>query len=411
MSNENFGGAAPAGQGAQPGGQGTPTGHGTGTAAYPQSPPPGPPQSPAPPPPGSNGGDWNPPGSTAPRPPMDPKKKKKLTLLAILGGVLVLLLAAGIATYSYLAKNVYGAEGVVEEYLGALKDGNAEKAVELLPAGDGLDTVLINNEVYQAAENRISEYRITGFDGANGGVVTADVTRAGSTAEHTIRVVKDGRQNLLFPKWKIEDDLMDWSVTLDIPENSYRPQEMTVNGVTVALPEFKDDGGLQTVDLAVLPGDYRIEPIAGSKFINYGENETVEVELDSPQQIISYWPKLSDDADEALKTEMTAWLDSCLASTKLVNPGCLNNVPDMQYPERYRNIKWSLASGPSIDPVAGTTALDETFGFLATDMKITLNCEVNRGGNGKWEPFEESDTFTEFAEAKIDGDKLELIFE
>ena len=397
MSNENSAAGVQGGAAAQ-GGAGTQAG--SGTAAYP-------------PPPGPGNGAWNPPpGPGAPKPPkqpMDPAKKKKLTLLAVLGGVLVLLLIAAIATYSYLARNVYGAEGVVDEYLAALKDGDAEKAVELLPAGEGLETVLLTNEVYQAAGNRISDYTITGFDGFNGGVVTADVTRAGSTEEHTIRVVKDGRQNLLFPKWKIEDDLMDWQVTLDIPENSYRPQELNVNGITVELPEFKDDNGLQTVDLAVLPGDYKIEPVAGSKFISY-EDETVAVELDSPQQFVSSWPKLNESADEAVKAELTTWLEGCLASTKLDNPGCLNDASNLDA-ERYRNIKWSLVSGPSIDPVAGTSALRETFGFLATDIEIVLNCEADRSGDGDWEPFEEKNTFSEFAEARIAGDKLELILE
>lgn len=387
MSNETFGAAAPT------------AGPGTGAGAPPQ----GPASPPAgPPPPGQQ---------FAPAPkPMDPKKKKKLTLLAILGGVLLLLIVAGSVTYSYLAKNVYGAERVVEEYLGALKDGNAEKALELLPAGEDLDTSLVTNEVYQATENRISDYAVVDFDGFNGGVVTADVTRAGSTAQETIRVVKDGRQNGIFPKWKIEDDLMDWSVSIIMSVTPFSPQEFTVNGVTVPAPEGSTEDGMWTAELAVLPGDYEIEPLTGNGFVSYGETETVEVEMGSPMQGFSFSPVLTEAADEAVKAELTAVLESCLASTKLDNPGCLNDA-DLNQPERYRNVSWSLVSGPSIDSVAGKSAYSDTFSFLATGIEIALNCEVDPGGKGEWEPYEEKNTFSEFAEAKINGDELELILD
>lgn len=343
--------------------------------------------------------------------PMDPKKKKKLRLLAILGGFLVLLIVAGSFTHSHLANNVYGPATAVEEYLDALKDGDAEKAFAMNPPRHTMDTSVITNEVYRAAENRVSGYKVRDTTGSKGPFeyVTVDVTRGSETTQERYRVEAVGEQGVFFSKWKLSDENRDyyWSVEFTARGAAAPPRGITVNGVQVTLPEWEEEAGSHSVMIPVLPGDFSFEPILGGELLQYGKPSTARMGMDRDFEFYDFSPTVTAAGDAAVEKEVKASLDACMASTSLRNLHCPNDA-FKDHPERYRNISWSPASEPAMEKLEGKPLNGETIFFGPIAVETVLHCEIDPQGDGNWKPHSESIAMKIYPEAAITADKVEL---
>ncbi|MCC9174021.1 hypothetical protein [Arthrobacter sp. zg-Y179] len=353
----------------------------------------------APPPPGGPGL----PGQASRQP--NPKRRKGLIIAgSVAAGLLVILGVGGFFGYKHLSETTYSPRVQAEEYLQALVDGNAEKALSMAPveSDDEVDTSLMTNEAFEAAENRLSGFEVTevAVDGDTA-TVTADIRQGEESESMTLELSKAGTEAVFFNKWKLDGPLDTWTVDYLVGGDV---TELTVNGVTVPVkPEGK---------LAVFPGDYTFKAPEGDKFIRYGDDITVSTGLITGEESgvtemsVLYFPLLTDAVRPEIEAQTAAHLDKCMQSTVLVTPGCPNKMEE-EDPNNVRNIKWSMPKAPTYDEIDGDPLAP--FRVVARDGEITLNAELKVGED--WEPVEAKGVLYEIpAIVTIQDGKLTMEF-
>src|SRR5690606_9917151 len=83
--------------------------------------------------------------------------------------VLVAALVVGVFIKNHLAATTYSAQARAEEYLSAVVDGDAGRALELwAPNVTSAERVLLASEIYAAADDRPTAYEITDVDEYDG---------------------------------------------------------------------------------------------------------------------------------------------------------------------------------------------------------------------------------------------------
>ncbi|AIY16396.1 hypothetical protein GUY44_20810 [Pimelobacter simplex] len=274
----------------------------------------------------------------AARIPMSPADRARARRALIGAGVVGGLGLVAVVGVSVVGATAFDPQQRAEDYLDAVVAGRADDALALAPAGTDATTVLLTDEVYAKAEDRITGYEITGVEtDGDTATVTVDLEGVPDGDDVTFRLRADGRRGVLFRDWEVDGGLAR-QVTVPLPESS---TTLRVNGVAVEAPS----GG--EVDLWALPGSYAFDPYGESAWLESGSGRTVVpaaetwgtyAEIDPPQPS----PALRDHVDTALGT----WLDGCLAATTLDPPDC----PQDGYGsgDRQRNVRWELTTAPTL---------------------------------------------------------------
>lgn len=272
------------------------------------------------------------------RKPLSAADRKRRKLIAAAAGLVVVLAIGGVVTANVIKAN-NGADKVVDEYLQALVDGDAEKAVHMsdpgVPSGE---RTLLTNKVYQAAAKRMDGFRILSTDIQDDtATVRAEVSQDGRKRTMSYTLVK-GDAKMLDDDWRLNSRLHS-SVMIAADSNV---EAFAVNGVTIATP--LESAGASRVTLPAFPGEYVVGIPASEKFITAKEISTV-VEVGPVASART--ARLEISPTEEFKTTVAAKIDAvlatCAASTTLDPAGC----PFDTYISRdVRSISWSIKEKP-----------------------------------------------------------------
>ncbi|MEV6584466.1 DUF4401 domain-containing protein [Kocuria rhizophila] len=282
-----------------------------------------------------------------PREPMDPAKKKRIRLIAIIVGAVLLLAVVAAVVFSVLGRTVFGPDKQAEQLLQSATNGKATAVTEAAdPNVSTSERALLTDEVYGAAENRISSYEIkdTRIDGDHA-TVNATVTQDGVTTPVDVPMVSDSR-NGLFKSWRVDESAgvpLYQSFSVEIPAGV---SELTVNGQKVAVDE---QGEAHSTQFTVLPGDYAVAVSSTSKYVTYGGEQVAEIRAGSAplssgmafQQ--SFTPALEQDVTK----QLNAQLDKCAKTAEFEPEGCPFEYSIYGDEKDYRNPVWSIEKYPT----------------------------------------------------------------
>lgn len=235
--------------------------------------------------------------------------------------VLVAALVVGVFIKNHLAATTYSAQARAEEYLSAVVDGDAGRALELwAPNVTSAERVLLASEIYAAADDRPTAYEITDVDEYDGVVdVAAQLTVDSKNYDVLMRLQKHGTQAVLFDDWRIEEGPGQTLVVGDVS------QVTRVNGVEVDLSGFADAEGATA--LPVLPGTYTFEaPTSDDRPFTYGDDIAVTVLPNAGgsegDDALTFVPTWTDDAQQQAIAVVQERIDLCMTSDKFQPSDC-----------------------------------------------------------------------------------------
>ena len=285
----------------------------------------------------------------------------------------MLTIAAAVVVIYFVNAKVYGPEHQVKNYFSALQEGDGERALGLLAAKvPDANAALLNGEALRASAADLELLEIGDPRDAGGNRMDLEVrySLGGSEATTTYRLERTGRNWLFFDGWSFVPSSLP---TRTVP--AANPQEATVNGVQVALPEDT------TTFTAFYPG--RVEVSYDSKYFAAPAESAV---ITSPQDTANL--VLATEATETLKKEVDAdvreFLAGCTsAQDRLAPPGC----PFFHYIDRVElPINWEITEYPAVDirsvsgnwvlaPLNGTVRLTTTQTDLFSGAKSALEID------------------------------------
>ena len=265
-------------------------------------------------------------------------RKRLLVSLAVIGAVAVLAVGSAITVNAVKP----GPDQPVKEYVQALVDGDARKAMEILdPDVPNEERTLLTNEILGAAENRIDGYSIISSKvSGESAQVRAELRQDGRKYEQTFTLTKN-QPELLNDHWKLEAfPLQHVTVSADAPVSA-----VSVNGVTVASGQNPATALGTNISLPAFPGSYSVGLPDSEKYLSAEEQQVVVSGGSLPQAPETV--RLTVTASDALVAEtsrqVTAALAACEKSTDLEPEGC----PFSWFAfGDVRNVKWSVTTDP-----------------------------------------------------------------
>jgi hypothetical protein len=328
--------------------------------------------------------------------PLTPEERARYKKLGIVAGTFAVLALAAWIAVAVVNSQLYSPEDQAEAYLDAVVEADLEEAQDLAPTEDDMaDDGLLTDEIYAAAENRVTGY-VLGDVEEDGDSVTIDVELEGpaSTTDTTITLVRDGKSAVLFDKWRVTEGGLARFVSITLPEAA---SEVTVNEVAAG----SVDG-----DVWLLPGDYVIDPFAGNPWVeSTGEPVTVAVD-ESYQFAESSGAVASESFRTEVQRQIDAYLAECMASTELEPENCPNSAYGGS---EVRNVKWTLDTPPTpdFDSFDGTFPADLSYGDSGT-ATVTYELDESYGfGPRDWQPqTEQSELYLSSVVVTEEGDDL-----
>lgn len=275
-----------------------------------------------------------------PRTPEQAARRRRL-LVGVIGGsaLLLVLVVAGAVTFATMSAS-HRPEATVRDYLGAVQAGEVERAMALdgTEVGDG--DVLLTDDAYAAAADRVDGFRVGGTaTGGEEAQVEAVVHRSdGSTHTQEFRLVRDGRDLLFFDRWVLRPvDLGTVSVQVAGPASA----EIAVDGAPVTRGA---DGSLS---LKAFPGSYEVALAAENDSYTATPTTAVVEGIDGSNAPTLLTATLTPSGTAAASAAVDAWVASCIASTDLMPTGCSFGLYDTES-GRYTlsGQKWTLESAP-----------------------------------------------------------------
>jgi hypothetical protein len=265
-------------------------------------------------------------------------KKRVLVALTAVGAVVVLVVGSLVAVNAVKA----GPDKPVGEYVQALVDGDAEKALAILdPDIPNEDRELLTNKVFGAAENRIEGFSVISSKvSGESAVVRVELRQGGRKYEQAFSLFKS-RPEFLDDHWKLGGSpLQRISISADAPVSA-----LSVNGVAVATGQGNTSAFGTNLSLPAFPGAYSVGLPESEKHLAAAEQEVL-VPIGAAGQAPET-ARLTVQASESLRTEttrqVTAALAGCEKSTELEPEGC----PFYTFAfGDVRNVKWSVDSEP-----------------------------------------------------------------
>ena len=319
----------------------------------------------------------------APRTPEQAARRRRL-LVGVIGGsaLLLVLVVAGAVTFATMSAS-HRPEATVQDYLGAVRAGEVERAMALdgTEASDG--DVLLTDEAYAAADDRVDGFRVgsvaTDDDDAQ---VEAVVHRSdGSTHAQQFTLVRDGRDLLFFDRWALQPvDLGTVAVQVAGPASA----EVAVDGTPVTR------GSDGSVELKAYPGSYEVAPATeNDSYTATSATAVVEgVETAAPPTLVT--TTLTPSGVTAANAAVDAWVAGCVASTDLRPEGCSFGLYDTES-GRYTltGQKWTLESAPQFtvgDWQDGGWTVSTTTPGSASFTAEGVDAAGNRGTYGSLAP-------------------------
>lgn len=345
-----------------------------------------------------------------PREPMDPAKKKRIRLVAIIVGALILLAVIAAVVFSVLGRTMFGPDKKAQELMDAVVGGDAQRVSELAdPNVTTQQRGLLSNDIYGAAENRISSYEITDTT-VNGDRATVDtkVTQDNVSTDVTMNLVADGRDGL-FKSWRLEnpDSLLYQQISVQVPAGV---ENISVNGNSVAVPNESDP---HSVSLTALPGDYDMSVDAPSKFVTFGDPQTAEVRADdrfmtdSVQFSAEHTPALVEEAARVANAK----LDECAASGSFDPEGCSFGFGTYDDNEDYRNPTWTITEYPEYEVYGSGDSLTlSTASPGEATLEYQYNSEWDDDEPADWEDRDTDTTLYGSGDLIVTGDTVEVDF-
>ncbi|MGG7464614.1 hypothetical protein [Plantibacter sp. YIM 135347] len=315
------------------------------------------------------------------QPPQPPKEKKRLSKGALTGiiaggSVLVLLIVGGIVGVG-IGNATHAPEVTVKAYLDALKAGKAEQALSMTGAERSDADVLLTDEAYSQATQRVSAYTV-GRTRTSGDTATVAVRikQAGETFEQDFTLTRTGKDAVIFDKWKLNaPELTTLEVDVAAPADA---------GVTVAGVELKDvepvtDG---VYELRAFPGTYDVA-LADSKWFSAEESEATALGFGQAAAPALLTATLTDEGTKAADAAVNAYIDGCGAATTLEPDGCPFGIKnDTGYTPS--DVKWTFDTRPTFSVgefSGGSWNVDgETTG------RMSMTCTLTNPANGATGP-------------------------
>jgi hypothetical protein len=265
-------------------------------------------------------------------------KKRVLVALSAFGAVVVLTVGSLVAVNAVKA----GPDKLVGEYVQALVDGDAEKALAILdPDIPNEDRELLTNKVFGAAENRIEGFSVISSKvSGESAVVRVELRQGGRKYEQAFSLFKS-RPEFLDDHWKLGGSpLQRISISADAPVSAF-----SVNGIAVATGQGETSAFGTNISLPAFPGSYTVSLPESEKHLEAAEEQVlvpIGAAGQAPETV-----RLTLQASESLRTEtsrqVAAALAACEKSTELEPDGC----PFYWFAfGDVRKVKWSVDSEP-----------------------------------------------------------------
>lgn len=279
--------------------------------------------------------------------PLSKKAKRNLALVGGAAGLVVVLIGGGaIAANVMRAGN--GPEKVVEKFLAAMVDGNAEDAMAIAdPSISNVERVLLTNEIYQKASARPDGFTVLKTTEAEDSAsVLVELRQNGVKSETTYQLLKTN-PTLLNNNWSLK------GIGTGLVSVQLAPEQSTilVNGVEVDLAGINIEGGY-SYQLPALPGSYALDLPQTSKYLS-AEPATavVSIQETGSGKSASLTPKPNAAFSAAVNEQVSTLLKAC-AAQKLLNP---KDCPFSTYEySDVRNISWEITKEPVVDVYAGS---------------------------------------------------------
>lgn len=203
-------------------------------------------------------------GSTAPASMTTRAAAPRRRRIAAVLGIAALVLVA-LAVLRIVGHAVYGPQERVEALLGAVRDGEASDAEEIMdPHVPSEQRLLLQDPIYVVSGHPVEDFEIESVErDGDEAEVTAQVTQDAVTTPVSFTLERSGRQAGVFPRWEFDGDSrgLYQHLTVRVPEGA---QSLSVNGRQTEVPAH--DG--RELTFAVLPGDYSFGAGGGEETVS-----------------------------------------------------------------------------------------------------------------------------------------------
>jgi hypothetical protein len=336
----------------------------------------------------------SPPVPPTQRIPMSPSDRARVKRALIVTGVLGGLGLVAIVAATLIGSAAFSPEKEAEKYLDALVAGNAEEALALAPVDeDEASTALLTNEIFRAAEKRVTGYDITSVE-TDGDVatITADLHGVDDGRDVTLHLAADGHTAVFFRDWKIDEGGLARRLTISMPESS---TSLVANGASI------DIAGGDDADFWALPGTYAFDPYGENRWLEPTAARTVVPPSESWGNYVEIeTPEPSAELRDVVSSALEKWLDGCMAATTLDPANCPQDA--IGYGEKARKITWTLTTTPTVswDSFDGTFPVElspDTTG----SARVSYEYDASYGfGAPDWTTQTEDDDL--YVEARVD---------
>lgn len=343
--------------------------------------------------------------ASARREPMDPARKKRVRLLVLVVGAVVLLAVLAAVVFSVLGRTAFGPEKRAEEFLGAVTGGDVGHSTELADPNVNTERrALLEDAVYEAADNRVSSYSVTDTTvTGDTATVTAAVTQDNVTTPVTLGLVSDGRDGL-FRSWRIEDsgESLYRTVSVEVPAGV---GELSVNGQDVPVERRQEP---RTVEFTALPGDYRLGIETDSKYLTFGDTRTARLRMDGSgySEPLRFESATTPALESEVARQVEEKLDRCARATEFEPEGCPFGYTTLSgEDEDYRNPRWSITEYPAYtvnDFLDELTFATDTPGEVRLDYEY--NAEWDEDEPADWEDRDTSTSLYVTGDVAVSGD-------
>ncbi|MDQ0212563.1 hypothetical protein [Arthrobacter bambusae] len=340
-----------------------------------------------------------------PRKPLTPRTKRRVALIGGASAAVVVLIVAGFTTVN-LIKGANGPDKVVQSYLQALQDGDAQKALAISdPNIPNERRVLLTNQVFGQARNRLDGFTVLGTDVKdNNATVHAELRQAGSKANVDYQLSKVA-PDLLNDHWKLAPTPVgSFGIATDSSIGT-----ITVNGVDVSLGAQPTSGFGSSYTFPAFPGTYTIGLPGSEKYLTT-DGGTATVNIGNSQQnqipgVVTLTTRPSDAFRTEVQAQVTKLLNQCAASTSLLPTGCPFGTYSF-YP--VRNIKWAITTMPTV--LIGNGGNGQWSISSNQNGKATVSGEKNLGfGNSPdWQPNTQEYSFSFYGTATLHNDQISV---
>lgn len=274
--------------------------------------------------------------------PLSKKAKRNLALAGGAVGLIVVLVGGGAITVNAV-RGANGPDKIVQGYLGALVDGNAEQALEIAdPNIPNARRVLMTNEIYGKATDRPDGFTVLNTTVTeNVATVAVELRQNGAKSEVGYRLAKVN-PTLLNDNWVLQDvDTNTVAVTAGSELST-----ILVNGVEVSVGGLAE-GAQSFYPLPAFPGTYEISLPATSKFITAEPVSVVASIGDGGMPASAQLSAKTNAAfDTAVQEKVSTMLKTCAEQKTLKPEGCPFSA--YEYSDT-RNVAWKITKEPTFE--------------------------------------------------------------